>query len=131
MGGEGFFKEVEFVLLAVINLVFELTGERDELAALGSGVNKDVGMEVIGVVMKAIGVPQRVAFVELIGKVPHGPFHALVKDSLRVDSLGNEFVVEFLRHRKDEPVVILFRFWESVGVDFPRAEDASSFFLVG
>lgn len=96
VGFNGFFQKPEFVLLSVVGLLpFNLLAKGDRFSIFGPGMNEDVNMEVIRVVMKAIRKPQRIPAMIPIRKISKRPLHDRLQNGIGTKALGFQGVGHF------------------------------------
>jgi hypothetical protein len=119
------------LVLVPRHLFLQLLTHADESALAGAGMNEDMRVEVIGVVVEAVAVANRIARMKFFLKEAHRPLDNSSQGHVGIAARLDQRVVKLVGNRKDEPVMAHVGVATLLGVGFPRAAQPANDFLRG
>ena len=66
-----------------------------------TGTERNVDMEIIGVVMEPVGITNRILRMKLLLKIPHHCLERALENGVGIESCTDQFVMERGRHGED------------------------------
>lgn len=94
----------------------------------GAGTQRDMDVEIVGVVMNAVGVADGITGMKTLSESPHDFLHRCVQNTVGIDAGIDEFIVKGFRHAEDQPVLndwIFRRSGKLVEVMKPRRRNSA------
>jgi hypothetical protein len=126
-----FAKKAELVLVArsVALVLGRLAAHADESTVAGPGMNENMGVEIVGIVVNAVGVAHRISPMKFVLKRAHAALDDAAQGHVGIAAGGGKRVVKFTGDGKNEAVMRDLGFTILLGMGSPNAAKPPNHFL--